>query len=244
MRNPRAPAWARPALFAAALIIATTSFTSSVRAEEKFPRLFVFGDSYTDTFLAGLWRVYPLPLQENLGIPQMVEFGVGGARASPFGPPAVVNPPGWHLKQQVDAYISTATPIGPRDLVTINIGGNDAREILGNILTPTDNKTIGYPELSINTQNAKVFADKTTEYATTEIDRLIKAGARNFVLGEFSSLLACRSLRNLRLRASSGRLPTPTPRPTSTACRGSRPVCPVGRSLLSVDLRPPRKGGQ
>ena len=188
MRNPRAPAWARPALFAAALIIATTSFTSSVRAEEKFPRLFVFGDSYTDTFLAGLWRVYPLPLQENLGIPQMVEFGVGGARASPFGPPAVVNPPGWHLKQQVDAYISTATPIGPRDLVTINIGGNDAREILGNILTPTDNKTIGYPELSINTQNAKVFADKTTEYATTEIDRLIKAGARNFVLGEFSSL--------------------------------------------------------
>ena len=106
MRQPSPRAWIRASIVAAALMTGLATCASSATAEDKFPRLFVFGDSYTDTALAGLWRVYPLPLQENLGIDQMVEFGVGGARASPFGPPAVV-PPGWHLQQQVDAYLAT-----------------------------------------------------------------------------------------------------------------------------------------
>ena len=187
MCNPRAPARARAVLFVAALISGLAGLAPSVSAEEKFQRLFVFGDSYTDTALAGLWRVYPLPLQENLGIPQMVEFGVGGARASPIGPPAVV-PPGWHLKQQVDAYLGTNDPIGTRDLVTLNIGGNDGLGIVGNILTPANNAFIGYPAISMNVANAATFANQTADYATAEIQRLIGAGARNFVLGEFSGL--------------------------------------------------------
>jgi hypothetical protein len=100
MRQPSAPAWIRASIVAAALIAGLATFVSGACAEDKFPRLFVFGDSYTDIALAGLWRVYPLPLQENLGIDQMVEFGVGGARVSPFGSPSEVAP-GWHPQQQV-----------------------------------------------------------------------------------------------------------------------------------------------
>jgi hypothetical protein len=67
MRQPSAPAWIRASIVAAALIAGLATFVSGACAENKFPRLFVFGDSYTDIAVAGLWRVYPLPLQENLG---------------------------------------------------------------------------------------------------------------------------------------------------------------------------------
>src|SRR5262249_55420737 len=128
MRTPRATC--PLGVFAIALSFVTLSFaTNAASEEEKFPRLFVFGDSYTDINLASFWRVYPLPLQQDLGIPQIVPFGVGGARASPFGPPAVV-PPGFHLQQQGDFYLTTNNPIRPRDLVTINICGHAGLGIL------------------------------------------------------------------------------------------------------------------
>jgi outer membrane lipase/esterase len=187
MRQPSTPMWVRASIFIAAVISGIIAIAPAASAQEKFERLFVFGDSYTDTALAGLWRVYPLPLQENLGINQMVEFGVGGARASPFGPPAVV-PPGWHLQQQVDAYLATGNPIGSRDLVTLNIGGNDGLALLGNILTPLNNTVIGYPGISINVGNAPTFGNITADYATAQIQRMVDSGARNFVLGEFSGL--------------------------------------------------------
>jgi outer membrane lipase/esterase len=187
MRRPSTPMWVRASIVIVALSAGTVAIAPAASAEEKFERLFVFGDSYTDIALAGLWRVYPLPLQENLGINQMVEFGVGGARASPFGPPAVV-PPGWHLQQQVDAYLATGNPIGSRDLVTLNIGGNDGLALLGNILTPLNNTVIGYPGISINVGNAATFANITADYATAQIQRMIDSGAHNFVLGEFSGL--------------------------------------------------------
>src|SRR5262245_25286142 len=187
MRQPSPRARIRASIVAAALITGLATCISSAAAEDKFPRLFVFGDSYTDTALAGLWRVYPLPLQENLAIDQMVEFGVGGARASPFGPPAVV-PPGWHLQQQVDAYLATGNLIGARDLVTLNIGGNDGLGLLFNIGTPLNNTAIGYPGISISLGNASTFANITADYASAQIHRLIDSGARNFVLGEFSGL--------------------------------------------------------
>ena len=187
MCQPSPSAWIRASIVAAALLTGLVTCANSATAEDKFPRLFVFGDSYTDTALAGLWRVYPLPLQENLAIDQMVEFGVGGARASPFGPPAVV-PPGWHLQQQVDAYLATGNLISARDLVTLNIGGNDGLGLLGNIATPLNNTAIGYPGISISIGNASTFANITADYANAQIHRLIDSGARNFVLGEFSGL--------------------------------------------------------
>jgi uncharacterized protein YhjY with autotransporter beta-barrel domain/phospholipase/lecithinase/hemolysin len=199
MRNPLAPAWARSTVFAAALISGTAALTSGAAAEDKFNRLFVFGDSYADVTLAGpsllpahppLWTVYPIPLANDLQVPgtAIVNFAVGGARASPFGPPAAVNPPGWHLPQEVDAFLATANPIGPRDLVTLNIGGNDGLALLSNIATPIKNTFIGYPGISISVANASKFANITADYATAQIQRLVNAGAHNFVLGEFSGL--------------------------------------------------------
>ena len=189
MRKPSAPAWVRASIVLVALTTGIAAVASSAAAEDKFPRLFVFGDSYTDIALAGFWRVYPLPLRENLGIDpdKMVEFGVGGARASPIGPAAVV-PPGWHLQQQVDAYLATGNLIGSRDLVTLNIGGNDGLALLNNIAAPLNNTFIGYPGISISVGNASNFANITADYTTTQIQRLINSGARNFVLGEFSGL--------------------------------------------------------
>jgi phospholipase/lecithinase/hemolysin len=79
MRNSPVPVWARCAIFVAALISAIAVFAPGAPAEEKFKRLIVFGDSYTDSDLAGLWKVYPLSLQEQLAIAQAVNFGVGQA---------------------------------------------------------------------------------------------------------------------------------------------------------------------
>src|SRR5215831_13879767 len=199
MHSPFAPARARFTLFVAALISEVAALTSGVAAEDRFNRLFVFGDSYADVTLAGpsllpphppLWIVYPIPLANDLQIPgtAIVNFAVGGARASPFGPPAAVNPPGWHLMQQVDAYLATANPIGQRDLVTLNIGGNDGLALLSNIATPFNNTFIGYPGISISVSNASTFANITADYATAQIQRLVNAGAHNFILGEFSGL--------------------------------------------------------
>ena len=185
MRNLRSPAWAQSILSAATLMLAVAGLAPSAAAEDKFKTLFVFGDSYADTTLAGVWRVYPLPLQENLGIPVMVDFAVGGARASPIGPPAVVFP-GWHLQQQVDEFLKAGTLIGPRDLVTLNIGGNDGLGLLGGA-----GPFIGYPIPvgPMTVANAPDFAKQTADFAVAQIDRLVKdAGAKTFVLGGFSGM--------------------------------------------------------
>ena len=186
MRDPHAPAWARSAAFTAALLSAAITFTSSAAAQAKFDRLFVFGDSYADLTLSdatnttsppgvalGFWRVYPLPLAKDLQISdkQIVDFAVGGATASGIGAAAV--PPFWHLEQQVTEFLKTGEKFGSRDLVTLNIGGNDGLRQLA-FMTPA---------------TAPDFAKITADDAFKQIDRLVtQAGARNFVLGEFTSL--------------------------------------------------------
>jgi phospholipase/lecithinase/hemolysin len=106
MRNPRSPAWARCAAFAAAWLVAVAGLVPGAAAEEKFKQLLVFGDSYADLtlsdtpatnlqappgFALSVWRVYPVSLAANLGGAQMFDFAVGGARASDAGPAPV----GW-----------------------------------------------------------------------------------------------------------------------------------------------------
>ena len=183
MRHTQAFAHLRRIAFAAAAALAAGAvFPGHAEAQDKFERLYIFGDSYTDVQLAGLWRVYPLPLAENLGNLPIVEFGVGGARASPFGPPAVVAP-GWHLPQQVDAYLATGNAITTRDLVTLNIGGNDALAILNGL-----GAGVGYPAGPITPANVATFANITATFAADQIQRLVDSGAKNFILGEFSGL--------------------------------------------------------
>src|SRR5262245_6258326 len=122
MRNPRSPAWARSAAFAAALTFAVTGSAPDAAAQSKYQQLFVFGDSFADLTLSDTpasnlhappgvhldaWRVYPIPLQQRLGIPGILDFAVGGA--------TTVTLPG-----QVDNFLSTGTVLGARDLVTLS----------------------------------------------------------------------------------------------------------------------------
>ena len=198
MRHPRVPArlpaWARTAALATALVAAGSGLAPGAAAQEKFDRLFVFGDSYADLTLGNplatgqpglsLWNVYPIALAEKLKILTSIDFAVGGATATPLGSPAL--PPFWNLPQQVDAFDPTLTKFDPRDLVTINIGGNDIRAMLGN--SPSSNKAIGYPEEALSPLNAKLFADQTVLFVKGDIDRLVQAGAKTFMLGQFSSI--------------------------------------------------------
>src|SRR5262249_22388538 len=85
----------------------------------------------------------------------------------------------------VEGFGATRPSFGPHDLVTINTGGNDIRDIPPS--APASLLALGYPA-SITPANAKDFADKTTGFASDQIKLLVNAGARNFVLGEFSSI--------------------------------------------------------
>ena len=159
-----------------------------------------------------LWRVYPVSLAAQLGIKEdrIVDVAVGGATASPTAGspdsdivPALIAP--GNLPQQVDGFLDTnpSFTFGARDLVTINIGGNDVRALLGVALSPIPeatknqlNQAIGYfPESFL--LNPTKFADKTAEYAVGQIDRLFDAGARTFVLGGFSSFSGLPSLQDV-----------------------------------------------
>ncbi|MBX9592088.1 MAG: autotransporter domain-containing protein [Hyphomonadaceae bacterium] len=177
MRNPCAPAGARSALFAAALVSAITALAPTASAQQQYDRLFVFGDSFADLTLSdkaasnpaappgvalNLWRVYPLPLQSNLGIPGILDFAVGGAQTS-------------NLPSQFSNFQGSPTnTIGPRDLVTLNIGGNDA---INPVIAGT-----------INLGNAVDKAKETADRAFDFIQKVVNAGGRTFVLGEFSGL--------------------------------------------------------
>jgi outer membrane lipase/esterase len=183
MRHPRSRAWARSIACAAALV-AASGFGPGAVAQQQFNRLFVFGDSYADLTLSdqpatnplappglglSLWRVYPLSLQANLGIPQIADVAVGGATASPFGGTAV--PPNLDLPQQVAAFLTTSPPFGPRDLVTISIGGNDFLQLFATSgMSPSD------------------FGKATAGLAAAQIGKLVDAGAGNFVIAGFSGM--------------------------------------------------------
>jgi uncharacterized protein YhjY with autotransporter beta-barrel domain/phospholipase/lecithinase/hemolysin len=184
MRQFRSRAFARCAAAVAALFAALTHQAPSATAQEPFDRLWVFGDSYADLTLSdqpasnplappglglSLWRVYPLSLQANLGIPQIADIAVGGATASPFGGTAV--PPSLDLPQQVAAFLATNPSFGPRDLVTMSIGGNDFLQLFaGSGQTPQD------------------FGKTTADLATASIQQLVGAGARTFVISGFSGM--------------------------------------------------------
>jgi outer membrane lipase/esterase len=159
MRHRRLRACSRSIVAAAALIGLVSGLAPSAMAQVQYDRLFIFGDSYADLTLANptatgqpglsLWNVYPISLGKNLEIPTLVDFAVGGATASPAGAPAL--PPFWNLPQQVDNFIAGGGTIGPNDLVTLNIGGNDIRAILLN--SASANQAFGYPNATINPLN-------------------------------------------------------------------------------------------
>jgi len=201
LRHPRLRAWTRPAVSAAILTLSVAGLLSGAVAEEKYGRLFVFGDSYADLTLSdkpasnplaqpfgtlppgvglSLWRVYPVPLAANLGIPhsQIQDIAVGGATASPFGnpDPAIVPAPiaPGNLSDQVRGFLAENPTFGPRDLVTISIGGNDGIGFVG---------TAGN-----NVAGATEFGGLIATLTTAEIQKLIRGGARTFVIAGFTGM--------------------------------------------------------
>jgi outer membrane lipase/esterase len=197
MRHPWSLAWARSTISAATLVAAVAGLAPGATAQEKFDRLFVFGDSYADLTLSdkpassplsslppglglSLWRVYPVPLAANLGIKGIEDVAVGGATASEFGsPPALIQlitpaaiKPG-NLPQQVDGFIATnpSFSFGPRDLVTVSIGGNDFLQLF---------ETSG--------KDPVTFGNDTAQLASGEIHKLVEKGARTFVIAGFSGM--------------------------------------------------------
>jgi outer membrane lipase/esterase len=180
-------------------VLAVAGAMTGASAEDKYQRLFVFGDSYADMTLSdqaaqnklaqpfpggfpglSFWRVYPVPLAENLGIPrsQIQDIAVGGATATPFGSPdANIVPaeiaPG-NLSDQVRGFLAGNPTFGARDLVTISIGGNDGIGFL---------RTVG-PDVN----GATAFGGSIAALTEAEIQKLIGNGARNFVIAGFSGM--------------------------------------------------------
>jgi uncharacterized protein YhjY with autotransporter beta-barrel domain/phospholipase/lecithinase/hemolysin len=230
MRHPCLRAWAR-SIATAVFIAAASGLAPGASAQQQFDRLFVFGDSYADLTLSNkpafnslappglglsFWNVYPVSLAGNLHIPQSIDVAVGGATASPTAgtPSPLIFPPviaPGNLPQQVGGFFTTSPSFsfGANDLVTINIGGNDIREIFVNTATGNarGNLAAGYFDELLTENNANKFAGQTVKYAMggtsglMGVTDLINAGAHNFVLGEFSSISRLPELQ-LKLQSS------------------------------------------
>jgi outer membrane lipase/esterase len=159
-------------------------------AEDKYGRLFVFGDSYADLTLSDkpatnplapllpdgtplslpVWRVYPASLKDALGIPQVFDYAVGGATVREGG--SAVVPPNLNLPDQVDGFrLLEGQTFAPRDLVTLSIGGNDFLQLFAG-----------------SGQTPEAFGKGTADAVGAEIGKLVGAGARTFVIAGFSGM--------------------------------------------------------
>lgn len=156
---------------AGAALFATVTLATPASAQ-RIDNIVAFGDSYADTgnlfaltglnpatFQGGIYRTgrfsggtnYIDTLSTILNAP-VDNFAVGGASA--------VRGSGslFDLQFEVDQFLAAGGTLGPNDLVTLSIGGNDARYFqqgLSNGLT----------------------VDDSIAAATTQLDRLVTAGA-------------------------------------------------------------------
>jgi phospholipase/lecithinase/hemolysin len=200
MRDPHAPVWTKSAVFAAAVLFEAIGLTSRAAAQAKFDRLFVFGDSYADLTLSdrpasnplappglklNFWRVYPVSLAQNLGIPGtlITDVTVGGATADPkLGKPDPGIAPGiGRTCRSRFKHFLVPIPRSARAIWRRSTSAAMTSAASPSQNTPAQNLALGYPA-TITPANAKEFADKTTEFATMQIGLLQDAGARNFTL--------------------------------------------------------------
>jgi outer membrane autotransporter protein len=175
----------------AALICAAAAWVMApavAGAQAVYDRQIVYGDSYADngnvvnnsffspsqpyprhvttnvSFLTFL--VYPTPLQGLLNIPDagMLDYAFGGATTGPGIPGIILG-----YQQQIDASLTLGQTFGPRDLVTINIGGNDGGASSG----------------GVSVANAPGVAATATTNLAAGVQTLFNHGARNFMISTF-----------------------------------------------------------
>ena len=175
----------------AALICAAAAWVMApaiAGAQAVYDRQIVYGDSYVDngnvvnngffnpnqpyprhvttnvSFLTFL--VYPTPLQGLLNIPDagMLDYAFGGATTGPGVPGLILG-----YQQQIDASLNLGQTFGPRDLVTINIGGNDGGASGG----------------GVTVANAAAIAANASTNLAAGVQTLFNHGARNFMISTF-----------------------------------------------------------
>ena len=177
----------------------------AAKAQTQFNTITVFGDSYADNGnrlrLLGLggpgaypsstinpatvtnplnllnFFVYPIALQNNLGIPDagVANWAIAGATTSSPGGVA-----GHNFSDQLAQFLASGRRFGPSDLITINIGGNDGGASTG----------------GLSSANAPAVAAAATTNIFNGIQQLVGVGARTFVLGSFSDLTTIVNIAN------------------------------------------------
>lgn len=178
------------ALLAAGLLL---SAPAAAPAQTQFTSLTAFGDSYMDHGINGLallrgdtagypshggnpsvlqrtapvgYVAYPYHLQQLLGLAdgQVTNYAIGGATTT------ATNFSGSQFSLPFELTTWGGRPFGPRDLVLINIGGND---MLGG-LAPGANPSAAGAQTGIN--------------AAAAVDRFVQAGARTVAVTGFSGM--------------------------------------------------------
>lgn len=176
-----------PSLLAAALG-SLFAMAMPAAAQEQYGQIIVFGDSYADngnlvngalivpgedyprhstTGLGPLgFLVYPTALQSLLGIPDegMLNYAFAGANSGSGFPPLMLG-----YGEQIDWSLSHGQTYGARDLVVINIGGNDG----------------GMSSGGLSVADAPATALTAAANIEAGIGKLVDAGARNFMLSTF-----------------------------------------------------------
>ena len=184
---------------ALAAATALTAFAAPAAAQQV-DRIVAFGDSYADDGnfleLAGINPAstiiytsgrfsggtnYVDTLGQILQVP-IDNFAIGGAQS---GNSNTNNPFNWGFTYEVDQFLNvgaqsgffptTTAPFGPTDLVTVSIGGNDAR---------------GYQQAGGTLVGAPAAAAVAAGLATGNLNRLVAAGALtiSFLAGDTGRL--------------------------------------------------------
>jgi outer membrane autotransporter protein len=187
----------------AGALLAATALTATPAAAQSIDRIVTFGDSYADdnnavslilanpltpaATRAQLQQLYPTgrfsggtnyidTLSQLLNAP-VENFAIGGARTDNGnqtpGLPGFTTEVNLFLAGNAPAPFQVAAPtFGEGDLLTVSIGGNDARAYAGTLA------------------GAPAAAAAAAASATTNLDRLVGAGAQNisFLAGNTSRL--------------------------------------------------------
>ncbi|MCE9649759.1 MAG: autotransporter domain-containing protein [Parvibaculum sp.] len=183
----------------AAACLVAAGVPSQASAQDQYSQIIVYGDSYADNgnvvnngyfdpsqpyprhsstnlgFLGFL--VYPTSLQSLMDIPDsgMQNYAFGGATSGAGIPGFLLG-----FGQQINASLTLGQTFGPRDLVVINIGGNDGGASSG----------------ALTVSQAPGVAATAATNIHAGIQTLVAAGAQNIMLSTFDDTSEIQNIKN------------------------------------------------